>query len=309
MRWSIAAAAAALAAQLVVAPPARAGDAWTWPVRGRVVTAYANDNARPYAGGMHRGIDIAAASGAEVVAARTGVVTFAGPLGSAGVVVAVRNADGRHVTSYLHLRSAAVERGQHVPAGRRLGEVGTTGRRSTPAPHLHFGVRLATRERHYVDPLTLLPPVGAGRGAPAPPPATAPARVRPEPRPVPVAMRTVPSQAFAHARGTLLPGPTAAPTPAVSRPRGMAVPAGPLPQAVRGPLRHPATRPLPVDRPVPGADRGRPLVLAGLALVALVLFGGLLARLNGTVNELVAAAGGLVRGALRPRGRGIEQRA
>ena len=83
MRWSIAAAAAALVGLLVTAPPARAGDDWSWPVRGRVVTTYMNDNARPYAGGMHRGIDVAADVGMPVVAAHAGTVTFAGALESA----------------------------------------------------------------------------------------------------------------------------------------------------------------------------------------------------------------------------------
>ena len=40
---------------------------------------------------MHRGIDIAADVGTTVVAAREGTVTYAGPLGSAGNVVAVRD--------------------------------------------------------------------------------------------------------------------------------------------------------------------------------------------------------------------------
>jgi len=63
---------AVLAAAALASPPqAPAGD-WTWPVQGPVLTPYANDNARPYAGGMHRGIDIGAASGAPVVAAHTG---------------------------------------------------------------------------------------------------------------------------------------------------------------------------------------------------------------------------------------------
>src|SRR5262245_49951965 len=120
MRCSIAATAAALIGLLVTAPPARAADGWTWPVRGRVVTTYTNDNARPYAGGMHRGIDIAADAGTPVVAARSGVVTFAGPLGSSGNVVAVRSDDGRHVASYLHLAAVSVGRGAHVDMGARV---------------------------------------------------------------------------------------------------------------------------------------------------------------------------------------------
>src|SRR5687767_216520 len=152
MRWSIAAG-AALVGLLCAAPSALAEEGWTWPVRGPVVTAYSNDNGRPYAGGMHRGIDIAAGAGSQVVAARAGTVRFAGPLGSAGNVVSVRTEDGRHMTSYLHLGAVAVARGDRVAARARVGAVGTTGRRSVAEPHLHFGVRLADVEDRYVDPL------------------------------------------------------------------------------------------------------------------------------------------------------------
>src|SRR6185436_13933218 len=184
-RRSIATSAVALVALMVAAPQARAAQGWTWPVRGRVLTTYVNDNARPYAGGMHRGIDIAADPGTEVVAAHSGEVTFAGPLGSSGVVVAIRSDDGRHVASYLHLSTASVARGDHVAMGARVGAAGTTGRRSTPAPHLHFGVRLAASEHDYVDPLSLLPPLEAAKAAPAPAPMAAPMRSQAELAPAP----------------------------------------------------------------------------------------------------------------------------
>ena len=50
----------------VLAAPAQA--AWIWPVRGEVITPYRNGS-DPYAAGQHRGIDIAAAVGTQVVAA------------------------------------------------------------------------------------------------------------------------------------------------------------------------------------------------------------------------------------------------
>ena len=59
---------AAAVVTLVQAPAATGAGGWTWPVRGEVITAYSNDNSRPYAGGMHRGVDIAAAVGTPVVA-------------------------------------------------------------------------------------------------------------------------------------------------------------------------------------------------------------------------------------------------
>jgi Peptidase family M23 len=222
-----------------LAPEARSADGWTWPVRGEVLTRYANDDTNPYAGGMHRGIDIAASVGAEVVAARSGEVTYAGSLGYSGNTVSVRSADGRHVASYLHLSSVSVGRGEQVSAGQRVGAVGTTGRRSVDQPHLHFGVRLANSEHHYVDPLSLLRPLGAARAEPPPgtAPATVPLLTRPEPVRAPTASRA-PVRVRARAPGLL------------GHPEGVLVPAG----LRRAPVGVPAQpRPLPATRSRPRA--------------------------------------------------------
>ena len=75
-------AAVAFLALLVPTTPARAD--WAWPLRGQVITTYRNGD-DPYAGGQHRGIDIAGPVGAEVVAAAGGEVRFAGTAGSSGL--------------------------------------------------------------------------------------------------------------------------------------------------------------------------------------------------------------------------------
>ena len=309
-RMALAAAAVAVAVlslSLALAPTARADDGWRWPVQGRVLTPYANDNARPYAGGMHRGIDIAAPVGTAVVAARAGAVTFAGQLGSSGLTVAVRTADGHHVTTYLHLSRVSVARGASVDAGSEIGAVGTTGRRSAEEPHLHFGVRLADREAFYVDPLELLPPLPRAEGT-APPPAPAaiaPAQGRAVPRPVRVPSRGAvrrhalgpvrqPHGARPATRPVALRRTTpmrraGAPSSAVGTrvrkaPHG-AVPAGPpvvrhRPAHSKGAPASAAPRRQAGDG---GADRdwGRLAVLAGAALVLLAVAG---ARL-GTVRR------------------------
>jgi hypothetical protein len=169
---------------LVAAPPGEA--AWTWPVRGEVITPYRNGD-DPYAGGQHRGVDIAGDVGAPVVAATPGEVRFAGVAGVSGLTVSLRTADGRYDTSYLHLSAISVNKGDPVAAGDRLGAVGTTGTRSAVAPHLHFGVRDAGSSAAYHDPLGFLPPL-ATTGAPQPAaPAPAPEAVpsAPSPNPVP----------------------------------------------------------------------------------------------------------------------------
>lgn len=176
--------AATLAAMLALgAERARAGDMWLWPVRGEVITHYQNDNGKPYAGGMHRGIDIAADEGTGVVAARGGVVRYAGPLGSSGITVSLADGEGL-IESYLHLSQVSVKRGQAISAGERIGSVGTTGRRSAERPHLHFGVRSQEREDFYYDPLQFLPMPAQGNG---PTPVKEGEAVQPKVVPEPVA--------------------------------------------------------------------------------------------------------------------------
>jgi len=317
MRFTVALAMAVLAA----APPAAAEEGWAWPVEGRVLTPYSNDNTRPYAGGMHRGIDIAAAVGAPVVAARAGTVTHGGVVGSSGLVVSVRTGDGRHVTSYLHLSSLGVDKGDAVAAGARLGAVGTSGRRSAAEPHLHFGVRLADRDDHYLDPLSLLPPLSAPDPAPAAPPLPAPVPVRAAPQPVPVPVAAapraqgapVPAGARARPRGTLQPGPAAVRVPAAV-PRAAPALGGAPARRARHPRRVPpagapvrSRAPAALPRPAPAAASersfGRPLALGGLGLIGLVLFGGVawrtLGRANAGVNSRAARAARSIRDRLR----------
>jgi hypothetical protein len=170
--------------QLLTSEAAAAGG-WTWPVRGPVITSYLN-GADPYASGQHRGVDIGAPVGTPVVAATSGTITFAGVVGSSGLVVSERSGDGRFDLSYLHLSAASVRRGDAVAAGARVGSVGTTGRRSAAAPHLHFGVREAGDRSAYRDPLDFLaPPATGGRPGPAPAPVPVGDPVAAEPAPAP----------------------------------------------------------------------------------------------------------------------------
>jgi len=175
------------------AGPAAAAEGWTWPVAGRVVTPY-RVAADPYAAGQHRGIDVAAPAGAPVVAAAAGTVRFVGAVGSSGMTVSIRTADGRYDTSYLHLSEMSVQDGEQVRAGEPIAAAGTSGRPSSTTPHLHFGVRTVGAHA-YRDPLGLLAPRSAPRtrdvphGGPAP--ITFPAHRFPARRPVRADLPTV----------------------------------------------------------------------------------------------------------------------
>lgn len=88
----------------------------------------------------HRGIDIDAPKGAEVVAAEAGVVTFVGKGGGYGNVVKI-NHNGFE-TLYAHLSNFGknLKTGMEVEKGFKIGYVGSTG--LSTGPHLHFEVRV-----------------------------------------------------------------------------------------------------------------------------------------------------------------------
>jgi hypothetical protein len=224
-----------IAALQILSGTALASGGWTWPVRGPVITAYRNGD-DPYAAGQHRGVDIGAPVGARVVAAAAGNVTFAGVVGSSGLVVSERTADGRFDLSYLHLSSVAVRRGDSLAAGASLGAVGVSGRRSAEQPHLHFGVREAGERSSYRDPLDFLAPPPAGEApGPAPVPAPAPEHAVRESAP---ASSTAPAAAHAPAAASL---PASLPLPglAAGAPAAAALPSPSL--AVDSPPGHPGS--------------------------------------------------------------------
>lgn len=105
-----------------------------WPVGGPVSSFYG-----PRWGRMHRGIDIAAATGTPIVSVASGVVITAGSGGGYGNVVIVDHGDG-FSTIYAHMTDIWATVGQSVGQGEAIGTVGCTG--SCTGPHLHFETRV-----------------------------------------------------------------------------------------------------------------------------------------------------------------------
>ncbi len=112
-------------------PPAQyTGGKFAWPVAGGYISQYYHYG--------HYGIDIAADRGTRVMAAAGGTVTFAGwKNNGGGYQVWVAHGSGLY-TTYNHMSSVAVGRGQHVGRGQQVGRVGMTG--NATGPHLHFEV-------------------------------------------------------------------------------------------------------------------------------------------------------------------------
>ena len=87
---------------------------------------------------MHEGIDFIADYGSPIVAAASGVVIFAGFHPQYGYMIDVDHGNDL-VTRYAHTSKILVREGDLVQRGRKVGEVGSTGR--STGPHLHFEVR------------------------------------------------------------------------------------------------------------------------------------------------------------------------
>lgn len=87
---------------------------------------------------MHEGVDFLAELGAPIVAAAGGIVVFAGFHPQYGYMVDIDHGNDL-VTRYAHCSKLLVREGDVVQRGRKIAEVGSTGR--STGPHLHFEVR------------------------------------------------------------------------------------------------------------------------------------------------------------------------
>ncbi len=101
-------------------------------------------------GRMHKGVDLAAATGTRIHAADGGTVTFAGWKGSYGYLVMIDHG-GLFETLYAHCSKLDVSVGDQVYQGQTIAEVGSTG--NSTGPHCHFEVHYKGEPQ---DPLSYL---------------------------------------------------------------------------------------------------------------------------------------------------------
>ena len=126
--------------------------AWVWPApASHYLTSYFGWRMHPVYGTWryHSGIDIAAGSGTNVLAAAPGTVILSSYYGGYGECIIIDHGGG--ITSlYGHMSTGSrrVSVGQTVSAGQVIGLVGSTG--VSTGPHLHFEVR---ENGQVVEPL------------------------------------------------------------------------------------------------------------------------------------------------------------
>ena len=131
--------------------PSAADTEWHRPLeRPLRVLRHFDPPDRPWLPG-HRGVDLAAEPGQEVLAPGPGRVRFSGTV--AGIpVVSLSHGDLR--TTYLPV-AGPLARGEPVSAGQVIGTVASAPRHCPHRTCLHWGL---IRDGGYLDPLSLLSP-------------------------------------------------------------------------------------------------------------------------------------------------------
>lgn len=126
---------------------------WPCPSSSRVTSGFGGRSS-PTEGAStnHKGMDIGATTGSNILAAADGTVTISTYSYSAGNYIMINHGGGVS-TVYMHCSQLLVSPGDTVKQGQVIGKVGSTG--YSTGPHLHFGVRL---NGNYVNPANYVSP-------------------------------------------------------------------------------------------------------------------------------------------------------
>ena len=124
---------------------------YIWPVHGRITSYFGRRNLGMGTSSFHSAIDVATAPGTAIIAARSGVVTYAGWSNRGyGNLIKVQHPGGAE-TWYAHGSELYVSVGDYVKQGETIAAVGSTG--LSTGPHLHFELH---ESGNAVDPLAYL---------------------------------------------------------------------------------------------------------------------------------------------------------
>jgi murein DD-endopeptidase MepM/ murein hydrolase activator NlpD len=122
------------------------------PVNRGWVSSYFGFRSNPFDGGreFHKGLDIAAKEGTEIMAVAGGVVTWADRRFGYGNLVEINHGNG-YSTRYGHCSALLVKEGEAVKKGQAVALMGSTGR--STGPHVHFEV---LKDGAQVNPLDFI---------------------------------------------------------------------------------------------------------------------------------------------------------
>lgn len=122
------------------------------PVKRGWISSYFGYRSSPFKGGreLHKGIDIAAKEGSEILAVAGGVITRSGMGTGYGNIVEIDHGNG-YKTKYAHNKANLVIVGQAVKKGEPIAILGSTGR--STGPHVHFEV---IKNGKAVDPVPFM---------------------------------------------------------------------------------------------------------------------------------------------------------
>jgi len=120
-----------------------------WPTKGWMTSRFGN-RISPFTGGLqfHAGIDIAGASGTDVIAPARGRVVFSGTRGPLGRTLVIDHGNGIR-TVYGHVSESFVKRGQQIERRQVIASLGNTGR--STGPHLHYAVEVRGKAVNPLD--------------------------------------------------------------------------------------------------------------------------------------------------------------
>jgi murein DD-endopeptidase MepM/ murein hydrolase activator NlpD len=116
---------------------------FSMPVKGAGNTSYNQQSFWAYPWGTsvtHKGVDIFAKQGTDVVSSTGGLVLYTGTIKKGGNVVLVLGPKWR-LHYYAHLKEIKTSTLSFVNSKKIIGTVGTTGNAVGKAPHLHYTIR------------------------------------------------------------------------------------------------------------------------------------------------------------------------
>ncbi|MCY9665741.1 M23 family metallopeptidase [Paenibacillus alginolyticus] len=124
----------------------KAVDGWVWPIA--IDYRGINSGFGPRWGTFHYGVDLGGRGwpNAPILAAKDGLVIWAGAMGTYGNIVIIAHDDGLQ-TRYAHMSSVTVKVSDQVKAGQQIGKQGSTG--DSTGPHLHFEVAIPNKKNPF----------------------------------------------------------------------------------------------------------------------------------------------------------------